>query len=181
MGRKEDLDQHICESYALIREYEEVLRLSSDPKEKSRARREIEEQRELIGSWLEEYRQISGVLPNYIAEIADFPLLRAVNEIGGWMNSQGYAFEALEISEGPRFIEVDARLFQELRWDNWEPAQNLAQLVLSADRATQQAFIAYTARRLQSEDEEVRWTTGMLVETLVVGNPASSPSNSWKD
>lgn len=74
MGRKEDLEQNIHDSYELIREYEEILRLSSDPKEKTRAQRAIKEQRELIRTWLDEYQRIAGgVLPNRIIEIAAFP------------------------------------------------------------------------------------------------------------
>jgi hypothetical protein len=74
MGRKEDLEQHIRESYDLIREYEEIVRLSSDPKEKARARRVIEEQRELIQSWLPEHRQLGGdALPDYITKLTGSP------------------------------------------------------------------------------------------------------------
>lgn len=74
MGRKEDLEQNIRESYKLIREYEEILRLSSDPREKTRAQRAIKEQRELIRTWLNEYQRIGGgVLPDHITQVAVFP------------------------------------------------------------------------------------------------------------
>ena len=39
-----DREQSIRESYRLIREYEDIIRLSDRPKEKLRAKREIEEQ-----------------------------------------------------------------------------------------------------------------------------------------
>ncbi|MBC7250860.1 MAG: CHAT domain-containing protein [Anaerolineae bacterium] len=78
MGRKEDLEQAIQESYQLIREFEEKLRLSDDPREKVRVRRDIEEQWELIHGYLEEYlgeylplcRRIGTSPPADIAEIA---------------------------------------------------------------------------------------------------------------
>ena len=38
VSRKTDLEQSIRESYSLIREYEDIIRLSDRPKEKLRAR-----------------------------------------------------------------------------------------------------------------------------------------------
>ena len=43
MSRKTDLEQSISESYSLIREYEDIIRLSDQPKEKLRAKCEIED------------------------------------------------------------------------------------------------------------------------------------------
>ena len=40
MTRKSDLEQHIRESYRLIREYEDIQRLSADPKEQARPQRQ---------------------------------------------------------------------------------------------------------------------------------------------
>ena len=37
MARKTDLEQHLRASYKLIKEYEEILRLSGDPTERARA------------------------------------------------------------------------------------------------------------------------------------------------
>ena len=54
MSRKDDLEAGVRESYALIREYEEIQRLSGDPREKLRAQRTAEEQWGLIGGALEE-------------------------------------------------------------------------------------------------------------------------------
>jgi hypothetical protein len=74
MGRKEDLEQNIRESYELMGEYEGILRLSSDPKEKARAQRAIDEQRELIQGWAEEYLRLGGsALSDHITGIASFP------------------------------------------------------------------------------------------------------------
>jgi hypothetical protein len=55
MSYKTDLEHHIRESYKLISEYEEMLRLSSDPKEQGRARRNVEEQWKLVKGHLDEY------------------------------------------------------------------------------------------------------------------------------
>jgi hypothetical protein len=55
MSRKTDLEQLIRESYSLIRQYEAIILASSDPKEKARARQQIQEQQELIKGHLEKY------------------------------------------------------------------------------------------------------------------------------
>ena len=55
MGRKEDLEKNILGSYSLIREYESIILVSSDPKEKARAQQSIEGQWGLIRMWLDEY------------------------------------------------------------------------------------------------------------------------------
>jgi len=78
MSRKTDLEQHIRESYQLIREYEEIQRLSDDPKEQARSRRAIEEQRVLIKGYLAEYvplcERLGLTMPEDIAEmVARFP------------------------------------------------------------------------------------------------------------
>jgi formylglycine-generating enzyme required for sulfatase activity len=71
MSRKSDLEHHIGESYRLVREYEAIVRTSSDPKEKARAHRAIEEQWALIESYLGEYRPlVGGVLPDDVAHVA---------------------------------------------------------------------------------------------------------------
>jgi hypothetical protein len=62
MSRKIDLEQHIRESYSLIRQYEDRLRLSADPKEQARARRAIEEQWDLVRSYLGEYNALTSRL-----------------------------------------------------------------------------------------------------------------------
>lgn len=79
MGRKENLEQAIQESYQLICEFGEKLRLSDDPKEKARASRSIEEQWALIHGYLEEYEPLlrGRTMPAHIAEIAaHFPAYR---------------------------------------------------------------------------------------------------------
>jgi hypothetical protein len=74
MTRKTDLETSICESYGLIREYEDVLRLTSDPKEKMRARRAIEEQQNLARGYLTEYQllcqRLNLAIPQEIVEIS---------------------------------------------------------------------------------------------------------------
>jgi hypothetical protein len=58
MTRKEDLEEHIRNSHDLIREYEEILRLTSDPKEKARAKRAIKEQRSLVAEHQRELQSL---------------------------------------------------------------------------------------------------------------------------
>jgi hypothetical protein len=74
MTRKSDLEQHVRESYQLVREYEDILRLSEDPRERARARRAIDEQWALIQGHLAEYvplcERLSLVIPGDVAEIA---------------------------------------------------------------------------------------------------------------
>jgi len=67
MGRREDLEQHIQQSYQLIREYEDIRHLSSDPKEQARARRTIEEQWQFIKGHLDEYISLCKPLKVSIA------------------------------------------------------------------------------------------------------------------
>ena len=55
MSRKDDLELHAKESYRLVREYEEILQYSDNPKEKLRAKREAANQWELISGYLKEY------------------------------------------------------------------------------------------------------------------------------
>ena len=74
MRRKDDLEKSIRDSYKLIHEYEDILYLSPDPKEKSRARRAIEEQWEFVKSYLAEYiplcQRLSFSMPQDVMEIA---------------------------------------------------------------------------------------------------------------
>lgn len=55
MSRKEALEHGIRECCQLIREYEEVIRLSDNPKERTRARYAIEEQKGFVREYLAEY------------------------------------------------------------------------------------------------------------------------------
>jgi hypothetical protein len=71
VSRKTDLEHHISESYDLIRQYEAIVQTSSDPKEKARSKRAIDEQWGLIEGYLAEYRRLAGeAWPADIAEIA---------------------------------------------------------------------------------------------------------------
>jgi len=55
MGRKDDLEGHIRESYDLIRQYETIGRETDRPEERKRTRRIIDEQWDLIKGYLDEY------------------------------------------------------------------------------------------------------------------------------
>jgi len=74
MSRKDDLENAIRDSYKLVREYADILRLSSDPKEQTRARRAIEEQWKLIKGYLSEYiplcEHLGQAMPQDIVEIS---------------------------------------------------------------------------------------------------------------
>ena len=63
MSRKDDLENSITESYAIIREYEAILRTSDRPEEKARARRVMRQQHALIEGHLGEYTpgQVEGI------------------------------------------------------------------------------------------------------------------------
>ena len=81
MTRRFDLEAHIRESYQLVLEYEEIVRLSEDPKERARARHSIEEQQGLVRDYLVEYaplcERLGSAVPEDIVEIAatfDVPL-----------------------------------------------------------------------------------------------------------
>ena len=74
MSRKQDLESHIRETNKLIREYEDIIRLSDSPKEKARARRSIDELKGLIEGHLSEYSKLCEnlkfLVPEDINEIA---------------------------------------------------------------------------------------------------------------
>lgn len=68
MGRKDDLERHIRESYDIVRQYKEIERTSDRPEEKARARRNIEQQWELMEGYLAEYRTLCQRLGRPLAE-----------------------------------------------------------------------------------------------------------------
>lgn len=71
MLRQKDLEGNIRESYAILHEYEAILRTSDRPEEKARARRMIQEQRTLIDGYQGEYRGLTGAaLPDEVAQAA---------------------------------------------------------------------------------------------------------------
>ena len=59
MSRKDDLEQSIRESEDLINQYQAIIRESSDPKERARPRREIEEQQELVKGYRAELETLA--------------------------------------------------------------------------------------------------------------------------
>ena len=71
MSRKDDLERSIRDSYEIIREYEDQIRIASRPEEKARARRAIDEQWTNIEGYLAEYLPLAGgPLSEEIAQIA---------------------------------------------------------------------------------------------------------------
>ena len=68
MGRKDDLEKSIRESYQLVREFETIRQDTDNPKEKRRAERAIEEQWEFIKGYLAEYVRICQHLALAIAQ-----------------------------------------------------------------------------------------------------------------
>lgn len=89
MSRKDDLIFSIGESYTLIREYEGIIRVSSDPKEMMRCKHAIKSQRRLVVGHAREYGAIMGSLP---ADM-EAPLL----EVGVWVCGHcGSANDTLE-------------------------------------------------------------------------------------
>jgi len=78
MSRKEDLEEHIRESYNLIRQYEAIIQTSPDPREQTRSQRAIDEQWGLIKGYLDEYvplcEKLRACIPQDTLEIvARFP------------------------------------------------------------------------------------------------------------
>ena len=69
-----DLESHIHESYQLIRQYEDIIQTSSDPIEKRRSQRMIQQQRDLVRGYLADYvplcQRLNAPIPPDIAEIA---------------------------------------------------------------------------------------------------------------
>ncbi len=83
MPYKKDLEDAICTSYDLIRQYEAILRFSNDPKEKARTQQIIAEQWKYIKEHLDDYLALCHNLHLTITEdlreiITHFPELHDV-------------------------------------------------------------------------------------------------------
>ncbi len=63
-----DLENHIRQSYELIKQYESIIQLSDNPKEQARCRRIIDEQWELIRHYFREYVPVCNKLSISIPE-----------------------------------------------------------------------------------------------------------------
>ncbi len=74
MGRRLDLEAYLRRGYGLICEYETLVQLSADPREKARAQRVLMEQRSLAAGYWQEYVRLCGELhldlPEELREIA---------------------------------------------------------------------------------------------------------------
>jgi hypothetical protein len=106
MSRKTDLEEHIRESYNLIREYEDIRRLSDDPKEQARAQRAIEGQWNLVKGYLDEYLplcerlrahmptdlvQIAARFPQYTDRLRSAILQQATDDLQDVLRGEGLA------------------------------------------------------------------------------------------
>jgi hypothetical protein len=112
VGRKDDLERRIRDSYKIIRQYEEIAQTSDRPEEKTRAWRKMEEQREHINGYLEQYNPLCQALkrtpPEDIAEImviASMPF----PEPGSSDAPPGVAIPA---PDTPTYHLVDIRIFE---------------------------------------------------------------------
>src|SRR6185369_7435160 len=68
MSRKTDLEANIRASYDLIRQFEEIIRLSDNPKERARSEQAIKEQRLLVNNYFEEYESLCRYLKMALSE-----------------------------------------------------------------------------------------------------------------
>jgi hypothetical protein len=83
VGRRDDLEQLILDSYELIREYQQIIQASDRPEERLRSTRQIEYQWTLIKGYLKEYVDLWQLrpwqVPDRVVEIAArFPGLVSV-------------------------------------------------------------------------------------------------------
>lgn len=106
MGRLEDLEQHIRESAVLISEYESVLRLSSDPRERARSQRALDDLQKLLRGYLSEYASIAQqrqwIMPSDIEEL----LVQAKVESSGLISK---STSPVQFSEAPLNLEFRLR------------------------------------------------------------------------
>ena len=74
MSLIQDRERDIREAYELIREYEDIIRTSSDPMQKRRSTRVIQQQQDLIRGYLAEYvplcQRMNVPIPSDIIEIS---------------------------------------------------------------------------------------------------------------
>lgn len=86
MSLQTDIERHILASYNLIREYQDVIRISDRPQEKARAESEIDQQWRLIHGYVKDYAQLIKTLhiivPANINEILALITVRSPNSLG---------------------------------------------------------------------------------------------------
>jgi DNA repair exonuclease SbcCD ATPase subunit len=68
VGRKDDLERRICDSYDIVRQYEEITHTSDRPEEVQRAERKIEEQWKRIKADFAQYQTLCQRLGKPLAE-----------------------------------------------------------------------------------------------------------------
>ncbi len=117
MSRKTDLEAYVRESYKLIQEYEEIVRLSDAPKEKLRAQRAIDEQWAFIKEYLDEYiglceRLQSNIADDLVEIVARFPQYSNIKESEMKGTSTPKRAKAIEIFFS--YAHEDERLRNEL-------------------------------------------------------------------
>ena len=83
MGRRDDLEQLILDSYGLIRDHQQIIQVSDRPGEKLRSTRQIERQWALIEEYLREYVDLWQSRPWSVSDVvveiaASFPELANV-------------------------------------------------------------------------------------------------------
>ncbi len=88
MARKDDLEQHILDSYQLIKDYERIVLVSPRPEEKMEARIKAEERWGLIHSYLGEYIRICHHLGTDLHEEI-FQLAVSIEEIADKIRTLG--------------------------------------------------------------------------------------------
>jgi hypothetical protein len=117
MPFKADLEAHIRESYKLIHEYEKILQMSDNPKEKLRAQTAIDEQWTFVKGYLDEYIPLCQRLQISIAN----DLVEIVAHFPEYDNAKELQIKGVPTQEPTRVIEVffsyaheDERLRNEL-------------------------------------------------------------------
>lgn len=104
MSRKNDLERHIRESYELIRDYEDTIRLSKDPRERKYAQRVIEEQRLLVATHLQEY----GLLCRNLSLVPAQDILEVANTFQSHIEQMTALYQAEKVNEErERDVETD--------------------------------------------------------------------------
>jgi hypothetical protein len=104
MGRKDDLESLIKESYGFIYQYEQIIKTSDRPEEIARSRRQIETHWQFIKDYLDEYlplcerlhvdvaNDVIGIVahfPDYIERLRNSILNQATGDLQGVLRDEG--------------------------------------------------------------------------------------------
>ena len=159
MSRKDDLEGHIRQSYAIVTDYERLLQLSERPEEKLRADHHIAQQWRLIRTYLEEYQALCRHF--------ELPLSSDLKEL-----VQHFPDLAAQFMPDALRAERDDSLISDLGWHEWRVQRLLAKLDKQHSRYLEALTLQtrmqdnQTAARVYGDTEILRHDRAQIIQAL---------------